>query len=424
MAVATIYAGHSDTAVEHAREAVRAAEAAGDAETLAFALSTRALTAAIAGDTTWRADVERALELEASLDVASSAWSPTAVAGECAVLAADVDEAVLRLSRVLDDAVANGNVEMELWAAHRLATVHLAAGDARAARERLDIVLDLAGATGMMRLPAARLSAEIDAHFGRTDDARAQLETVVVEAEREGWHRHLLLAHVDLGTLHLSHGEYDAAANELAAARGIAEANGVRNAATLIWLVDEVEAAVGAGRRDQALDALARAIAMRNAAAWAAPLVLRAEAALLSASEAEKTLAQAAAHEAASLLPLQRGRTLLALGSVQRRLRKRRAAREALQHAAGVFEGLGAECWAGRTRLELARIGGRPPSGDALTPSEARIASLVAEGKKNREVATALVLTERTVEAALTQIYRKLEVRSRTELARKLARSD
>ena len=87
-----------------------------------------------------------------------------------------------------------------------------------------------------------------------------------------------------------------------------------------------------------------------------------------------------------------------------------------------MFEELGAPLWAARARAELARIGGRAPAGDALTPTEQRIAQLVAEGKTNKEVAATLVVAERTVESALTQIYRKLDVRSRTELARKLPR--
>jgi DNA-binding NarL/FixJ family response regulator len=79
--------------------------------------------------------------------------------------------------------------------------------------------------------------------------------------------------------------------------------------------------------------------------------------------------------------------------------------------------------WVVKARAQLARIGGRAPAGDEPTPSERRISELVAEGKTNREVAAVLVVTERTVESALTQIYRKLAVRSRTELARKLAGS-
>src|SRR5207253_9317007 len=80
---------------------------------------------------------------------------------------------------------------------------------------------------------------------------------------------------------------------------------------------------------------------------------------------------------------------------------------------------LGAKLWAEKTWAELGRIGGRAPSTGGLTPTERRIADLVAEGKTNKEVASVLVVADRTVESALTQIYRKLDVRSRTELAHK-----
>jgi DNA-binding NarL/FixJ family response regulator len=118
--------------------------------------------------------------------------------------------------------------------------------------------------------------------------------------------------------------------------------------------------------------------------------------------------------------PFDRGRTLLGLGAIRRQARKLKQAREALQEAATIFEELGAKLWAERTQAELARIGGRAASSDGLTPSEQRIAALVAEGRTNKEVAAILVLTDRTVESALTQIYRKLDVRSRTEMARRL----
>ena len=58
-----------------------------------------------------------------------------------------------------------------------------------------------------------------------------------------------------------------------------------------------------------------------------------------------------------------------------------------------------------------------------MTPSERRVATLVAEGRTNREVATALVLAERTVEGHLSNIYAKLGVRSRAELAHQLTRA-
>ncbi|HWN22208.1 MAG TPA: helix-turn-helix transcriptional regulator [Gaiellaceae bacterium] len=77
--------------------------------------------------------------------------------------------------------------------------------------------------------------------------------------------------------------------------------------------------------------------------------------------------------------------------------------------------------WADRARAELARIGGRAASPSDLTPAEARVAALVAEGRTNKEVAAKLFISVHTVEAALTRVYSKLGVRSRTELAGKMA---
>ena len=77
---------------------------------------------------------------------------------------------------------------------------------------------------------------------------------------------------------------------------------------------------------------------------------------------------------------------------------------------------MAAPLWEQRAHDELDRIGGRARS-DGLTPTEARVAELVAAGRSNKEVADALFVTVRTVEANLTRVYAKLGIRSRTELA-------
>lgn len=133
------------------------------------------------------------------------------------------------------------------------------------------------------------------------------------------------------------------------------------------------------------------------------------------------TLERATAGHRSSSMPFELGRTLLVLGAIQRRAAQRRAARDSLTEALTIFERLGAPLWAAKARAELARIGGRTPSGQKLTPTETRIAQLVASGYTNREVASELVVAVHTVEAALTRIYAKLGVRSRTQLARELA---
>ena len=119
--------------------------------------------------------------------------------------------------------------------------------------------------------------------------------------------------------------------------------------------------------------------------------------------------------------PFELARTLLVKGEVERRAKQKRTARSTLGRALGIFEALGAPLWAQRARDDLARVGGAVLPSSELTPTEQRIAQLVAEGKTNREVAEALFISVKTVEANLSRIFHKLGVRSRTELTRRMA---
>jgi len=191
------------------------------------------------------------------------------------------------------------------------------------------------------------------------------------------------------------------------------------------WTDDHVETLLELGRVEDAV---------RVVDVWeadAAPLGRPRIAAHVTRCRGLIAAARADVEEAASLLeqavaqhdevddPFGRARALLALGVVRRRMRRKRAAREAIEAALEGFEQLGAATWVERAQAELGRIGGRTRQ-QGLTAAERRVASLVAEGRTNREVAAALFLGERTVASHLTHIYAKLGVRSRTELARKL----
>ena len=120
-------------------------------------------------------------------------------------------------------------------------------------------------------------------------------------------------------------------------------------------------------------------------------------------------------------MPFDRARTLLALGSAQRRGRRKREARETLTEALRTFDLRDAKIWAERTRREIERISGRAPSRDELTPTERRVVELVAEGRTNREVAAALVVSPRTVEFHLRNVFRKLDLHTRAEIVRRFA---
>lgn len=120
--------------------------------------------------------------------------------------------------------------------------------------------------------------------------------------------------------------------------------------------------------------------------------------------------------------PFELARTLLMSGVVQRRARQKLAARQTLERALEIFDHLGARLWAERTRAELGRISGRRSASGALTGTEQSVAELVAAGQSNAEIAHQLFMSPRTVEWNLSKIYKKLRVRSRTELAAKVAK--
>jgi DNA-binding CsgD family transcriptional regulator len=75
--------------------------------------------------------------------------------------------------------------------------------------------------------------------------------------------------------------------------------------------------------------------------------------------------------------------------------------------------------WGARAQDELARLSSG--KADVLSATEDRIARLAASGLTNREIASAAFVTEKTIEANLSRVYRKLNIRSRTELARLFA---
>jgi DNA-binding CsgD family transcriptional regulator len=132
-------------------------------------------------------------------------------------------------------------------------------------------------------------------------------------------------------------------------------------------------------------------------------------------------LADAAADYGRLGLCFDRARSLLSLGKAQRRAKKWRAAREALQGAVAVFEDLGSSGWARRGRSELGRVGGRRSAASGeLTATEREVVELAASGRSNKEIAQALSLAVHTVEVHLSRAYAKLGVRSRSQLAGRL----
>lgn len=303
-------------------------------------------------------------------------------------------------------------------------------GDLDGARALADAADDQADqlATRTARAIAASMRAFVAAWTGDVDTARARAELALRTFSEDGSVLGALLPIATLAQLDLALGDAEAAAARVGAlAVGIASSPDAEPAA-VPFVADAAEALIAVGRIAEA-EAVVAWLEERGATLdrpWAIAAGARARA-LLHAAAGDLAAAEDACAEALAACdrnpaqPLERARTLLVLGGLRRRRRRRLAAREALEPALAAFTDLDAPLWAAQARAELDRVRPRRTTPDGLTDAERRIAALSAEGRTNREVAAALFVSPRTVEATLTRVYRKLEIGSRAELGRRMA---
>jgi ATP/maltotriose-dependent transcriptional regulator MalT len=422
LAITAMYTDSVTAAIGWAESAVADAEASGAPASLATSLGVNAFILAMAGREGGQPLMERALAIEQQIDEPLGEWSPAALAAEVARHTGDIPAALRHYAVVLDRARSRGDANVEQWAAFGLASAAILAGRIGEASELADLVLDIAEQTDVMRIPARSLRAHVDACLGRIDEARAMLAEAMTLARAGDETAHLFNANVVLGTVETCAGDAGAAARAYAEARRLADDLGFAHATALRSDLLEVEAAIAAGRADQAAAAEAHFTRLvgREAPSWTEPLLRRARAATLAADgRLDLAIAELdAAIAAESVLPPDAGRTLLALTVALRRGRRYRRAREAGDAARAIFVELGMPPFVAMVDREVARIPGRRVAdGAGLTAAEQRIAELVAAGRSNREVAAELVLSVKTVEVTLTRVYEKLGVTSRSALA-------
>ena len=279
---------------------------------------------------------------------------------------------------------------------------------------------------------ALSVLAHVEAAMGRRDDARRDGREAVQLAELIGGPAITVYGLNALALDALGAGEVEAAnelydrvhryTQKLHTQRGIVQ-----------YGADRVEALARAGRTDDAFQALEAFADRLGGGRWALAALARCRG-ILADKTAEHHFQTALSHHEHDGQPFEKARTQLAYGERLRRDRRRADAREQLVEALDAFERLGAQPWADRARVELRATGGAAAEGDAaeksavaaagleeLTAHELQIARLVAYGMTNREVAGKLFLSPKTIEYHLSQIYRKLDLRSRTQLASLMA---
>lgn len=403
----------------YAREAAEIAERLGDAPTLARALAMIGHYALLCGDGLETELFERAIALEEKLGRYDLSHGPTVSYAWALSLAGELERARPLLERVCEQGRATGDAAVNL-PLFLLASLEYESGHweraAQVAKESYDVSVqtgrEAAEPRGLFTL------AHVQAAQGDVEGARAKAEQALVMTDGRGWSSGGPRA--ALGFLELSLERYEAAYEVLEPAVDVYRRLG---APLIEQTFDAAEALAQLGRVEEGRELLRPAEEAQRMLGfpWAAAAVARGRG-LLAAAEGDLGAAQAELESAVATgeqvgIPLSLGRSLLALGTVQRQARRKQAARETLGRALEIFERLGAPLWAQRARRELRRIGGRSSPREGLSGTEAEIVELVVAGRSNKEVAQALHLSTKTVEWNLSKVYRRLGVRSRTELA-------
>ena len=264
----------------------------------------------------------------------------------------------------------------------------------------------------------------VAAYTGRVEAARADARAAIEAAERFGAPSLADWPIMTLGFVNVSLGDYESALADLQPLVSSFDQLYCTEVIKAGFVPDAVEALVGLGRIAEAepmIETLERN-GRRLDRSWMLAIAARCRAMALASSgdveAAERAARQAMVEHDRLSMPFERARTQLVLGQLQRRKRQKQVAAATLNEALHTFDELGSPLWAERARAELARTNVAPGRGVELTPSEERVAELAASGMTNRDIGANLFVSAKTVEANLTQIYRKLGIRSRAELGR------
>jgi DNA-binding CsgD family transcriptional regulator len=289
--------------------------------------------------------------------------------------------------------------------------------------------VELAQDTGQQALLTHSLAAlaHVEAAMGLQDECRGHVADGLALVSRFQADALGAYLHGALGLLELGLGRVREAIAALEESQQIGDRLQTQPSVTMTT-PDLAEAYARAGRRDDALALLDgfEEAGRRAGSRWTEAAAGRLRALLGPDAEVRPRFEAALAVHENLPMPFERARTLLCFGERLRRARQRADAREPLKEALETFERLGARGWAERTRTELRATGEQQArraetAAEQLTPHELQIAVLVSQGMTNREAAAALFLSPKTIEYHLGQIYRKLDVRGRAQLARLMA---
>ncbi len=420
-----------DAASAHAAQSVQAAEETGDLGMLADALASVAFFACLRGAPEEEEAFDRAIALEPHVEGLYVDERPSWVRAVTLIHHDRFDEARAQIRPLIEEAMELGEENSLPTLRYHMSMLEAWAGDWKAAEDQADRGYEDAVETDQPVAAARLLHAKAFVHTlqGLLEQARGEAADSLhrLQSGNQPASVHAAARFV-LGFIALSEGEPALAVVELGSASEGVRGAGIREPGVYRVDADLAEALVLCGDLERAESVIVEleARGRRLDRAFALATGARCRALLLAAQGdldgALGSLETALVEHRRLPQPFELGRTVFALGQMQRRKKLKREARGSLGRALDIFEGLGAAVWAERARAELGRIGGRAPAMAGLSPTEELVAGLAAQGLTNREIADRLFMTVRTVEWNLSKVYRKLQVRSRTDLARAVGR--
>ena len=422
-----IFCGDLRAGIRVAEEAQNIAATSGHEELWMQSAAHLAHMQALAGNPQ-PAIMERAVEIADRSSGTVLGGGPRAWMGKQLLWAGEIGGARDLFAAALDGYAVIGNEAERSYRHYDLALVECASGDFGAARSHVELGIQAArdcenvDAEGWLQYPLAL----VEAWSGHADRAREAGARLLAWPGGPGNRLGANRARSVLGLLAISEGDHAGAAGVLVEAVARADEMGFAHPGADPVLADAVVALALSGRSAEARQLLNeledQVRSLDLARTWA--MLDHARGSVLLADgkvdEAAEHLTSAVSRfEAMELYP-DAARACFALGRALLRAGQRTAAADRLEESVARFASMSATIWGRRAAAELERANPGRTTG-TLTVAESRIAGLVAEGGKNREIGATLFMSVATVEAHLTRIYRKLQIRSRAELARLVA---
>ncbi|GAA4487738.1 LuxR family transcriptional regulator [Actinoallomurus oryzae] len=423
--------GSAARALDEAATAARLAAEADDRRTEVLALTKQALAEFGTGRPAAERTLERALAGPQDPAIRFDHNGPVYLRHRHHLLHDRVEEARAELRSLTYAVRQRGAVESLFMCLYGSSQVEIFRGRCDRALDLAEQCLRLAEDSELSRGPAWCAVAFAEAAGGSLDRALSAAERGVAHNEDDG--DLLFLPHSlhAAGHIRLLRGDAAGAAEALRRVRRLERTQGLVEPAMRRWHADLAEALVATGATDEAAELIeeTRRNAVRLGRRGVLAVLERASALVTAArgdlEGAAEGLTRAVDALAASPYPLEEGRTRLELGRLRTRMNDPATARESLRAAHRIFSRTKAAPWVAAVAAELDHldVGVRRTTGETdplrtLTGVERRVAVLVADGATNREIATRLFVSVKTVEAALTRTYRKLGIRSRVDLAR------